>query len=96
MAILDEKDEITEQEYLILADLAYDNLSKTDSYNFLGKIYFPDGDLKTTYINEKGEEKAFLGTKRYKDEKVRIVNDGVPEILNSDLYMDVMKKWKVI
>lgn len=39
---------ITEQEYLILADLVYDNLSKTDSYNFWGKIYFPNGDLKTT------------------------------------------------
>lgn len=83
---------ITEQEYLILADLVYDNISTANYGNVLNKIYFPDGDLKTTYINEKGEEKAFLGTKRYKDEKVRIVNDGIPEILNSD----VMKKWKGI
>ncbi len=82
---------ITDSEYLKLTDLAYDNLVNEQNLN-LNEMYFPNGNLKTTYINEKGEEKAFLGTKRFKDEKTRTVNDGVPEILNSG----VMKKWKVI
>ncbi len=38
---------ITEQEYLILADLVYDNLVNEQNLK-LDKIYFPNGDLKTT------------------------------------------------
>ncbi len=79
---------ISEKEYLILSDLAYDNLIK-DKFgsNILSDMYFDkDGKLSA-------EGKTLLGINRYAGSELKV---GFQGVLESEDYKEVMKKWKAI
>ncbi len=85
---------ISEKEYLILSDLAYDNLlPEKDS---LSDIYFDkSGKLRSTMMDKKNVDSktdSVLGINRYADDGLKA---GFQGVLESKDYKDVMSKWKV-
>ena len=88
---------ISEKEYLILSDLAYDNLlPEKDS---LSDIYFDEnGKLRSTVMDKKNVDSKIdsaLGINRY-DKETGELKTGLQGVLESEDYKDVMSKWKVI
>lgn len=90
---------ISEKEYLILSDLAYDNLIKQDLNSEdenLFKLYFENGKLKRSMIKKENVDSktdSALGINRYADDELKV---GFQGVLESEDYKEVMKNWKVI
>ena len=90
---------ISEKEYLILSDLAYDNLIKQDlnlKDENLFELYFENGKLRSSMMDKKNVDSKIdsaLGINRYAGDELKT---GFQGVLESEEYKDVTSKWKVI
>lgn len=91
---------ISEKEYLILSDLAYDNLVKAEKEHYtLSDMYFDEnGKLRSNMMDKKNVDSktdSALGINRY-DKETGELKTGFQGVLESKDYKEVMSKWKVI
>ncbi len=81
---------ISEKEYLILSDLAYDNLIYSDT--LLSDIYFENGKLRSSMMDKKNVDSKIdsaLGINRYAGDELKT---GFQGVLESKDYKNVMSK----